>query len=134
MGRTRRTDLDLPPCVYRRRGRFYLVATRRGVSTWISLGADRDQAIAAALPLLRAIRRGADPKATRAAIMQRDGYRCTYCGATRDLELDHFIPQARGGSHSARNLVVACRRCNAAKGDRDPLEFLRNLQPGALSL
>ena len=51
---------------------------------------------------------------------------CAYCA--RDLAslkrtLDHVVPLARGGAHSAENLAVACFSCNSAKQDRTPEEW-----------
>jgi 5-methylcytosine-specific restriction endonuclease McrA len=54
---------------------------------------------------------------TRQNIFKRDGLRCVYCNATEDLTLDHVQPKSRGGRTSWDNLVTACRRCNAKKGD-----------------
>ncbi len=46
-------------------------------------------------------------------------HRCAYCGATGlPLEIDHVIPQRHGGSNRVANLVMACRACNLAKGDK----------------
>lgn len=59
---------------------------------------------------------------SRQNIFKRDGYECQYCGTTRDLTLDHLVPKARGGKSSWLNLVTACRRCNARKGDFTPEE------------
>jgi 5-methylcytosine-specific restriction endonuclease McrA len=61
---------------------------------------------------------------------------CVYCGAKGtvtwfwlhhsqrisqwvyfDLQLDHVIPLALGGTHDPQNIVPACRSCNAAKKD-----------------
>lgn len=36
----------------------------------------------------------------------------------RGFALDHVRPQARGGLHEARNLVVSCTPCNSRKRDR----------------
>jgi 5-methylcytosine-specific restriction endonuclease McrA len=33
-----------------------------------------------------------------------------------DLEMDHIIPEFRGGSGECENLVLACRSCNRSKG------------------
>lgn len=49
---------------------------------------------------------------------------CCYCGAEGDLTLDHLVSQLKGGSHSADNLVVACRPCNSSKGALDLLEWM----------
>ena len=54
-------------------------------------------------------------------VLQRDGHRCVYCGATVvdgvRLEVDHVIPRALGGTDDRDNLVTACRPCNAGKSD-----------------
>ena len=52
--------------------------------------------------------------------------RCVYCGADgKDAELfqDHFIPFTAGGGTTIGNIVPACRRCNASKNDKMPIEF-----------
>ncbi|NOT76772.1 MAG: HNH endonuclease [Cyclobacteriaceae bacterium] len=54
---------------------------------------------------------------TRQNIFKRDNFECQYCGTKRDLTLDHVIPSSRGGAHSWLNLVAACKKCNAKKGD-----------------
>lgn len=54
----------------------------------------------------------------RIRVLERDGYRCVYCGATAQtatLEIDHVIPLARGGTNDSTNLVTACRDCNNGK-------------------
>jgi 5-methylcytosine-specific restriction endonuclease McrA len=58
---------------------------------------------------------------TRRAVFARDEWDCQYCGAAAE-NLDHVIPRSRGGVHDWENVVAACRRCNAKKGDRTPAE------------
>ncbi len=58
---------------------------------------------------------------SRRAVFLRDGGRCQYCGAPAE-DVDHVLPRSRGGPHHWENVVAACRRCNAAKQDRTPLE------------
>lgn len=48
-------------------------------------------------------------------IWARDEGRCRNCGATEELQFDHIIPLAKGGSHNADNLQVLCGPCNRAK-------------------
>jgi hypothetical protein len=51
--------------------------------------------------------------------MKRDRFQCTYCatpGTDAELEVDHIIPVARGGSNHMSNLTTACRACNQKKG------------------
>jgi 5-methylcytosine-specific restriction endonuclease McrA len=59
---------------------------------------------------------------TRQNVFKRDNFECQYCGAKRDLSLDHVIPSSRGGAHAWHNLVTACKKCNARKGDYTPEE------------
>lgn len=61
----------------------------------------------------------------RFAILERDKFRCRYCGAGPDddvLELDHIVPVSKGGQPTIDNLVTACRTCNIGKGTK----ILRN--------
>ncbi|MEQ9405504.1 MAG: HNH endonuclease [Cyclobacteriaceae bacterium] len=57
---------------------------------------------------------------TRHNIFKRDGHKCQYCGTRQNLTLDHLIPRSRGGKTSWTNLVTACQKCNARKGDSMP--------------
>lgn len=60
-------------------------------------------------------------KIDRLAIIARDNGTCYLCGTKptgSDLTIDHVVPLSKGGSHTADNLRVACRRCNIRKGDR----------------
>ena len=56
----------------------------------------------------------------RAQVLERDLGLCQPCQrAGRDTpgtEVDHVIPRSKGGADSLANLVVACVRCNQAKG------------------
>lgn len=74
------------------------------------------------LPASRRIRRAPPrpniPKKLRWAVMNRDGFRCRYCGSGRDgaaLEIDHVVPSSRGGETTINNLVTSCRDCNQGK-------------------
>jgi 5-methylcytosine-specific restriction endonuclease McrA len=48
------------------------------------------------------------------------GFKCAYCGRKRPLTIDHIVPIARGGGHTADNVIPACRSCNSSKRDRAP--------------
>lgn len=54
---------------------------------------------------------------SRRALFARDHGRCQYCGKAAE-SIDHVVPRSRGGLHEWDNVVAACRRCNAIKGDR----------------
>lgn len=79
------------------------------------------------------------PQAVRRAVASRAGAdgvgtwnaSCEYCGAPglvlwitrawvrfRSLELDHVVPEFRGGQATEDNIVLACQRCNRSKGYR----------------
>ncbi|MFT6035893.1 MAG: 5-methylcytosine-specific restriction endonuclease McrA [Marivirga sp.] len=57
---------------------------------------------------------------TRINVFKRDSFMCQYCGTQKDLTLDHLIPRAKGGKSVWNNLVTACKRCNARKGQATP--------------
>jgi 5-methylcytosine-specific restriction endonuclease McrA len=64
--------------------------------------------------------RSISPK-LRFEVLQRDGFRCVYCGKTSAdvaLEVDHILPVAMGGKTERENLVSACWECNAGKKSR----------------
>ena len=64
------------------------------------------------------------------AIIARDGARCAWCGAEpwrRDLTLEHVLPRSAGGVTTPENALVACRRCNRARGSRPVVAYVRAL-------
>ncbi len=50
--------------------------------------------------------------------------KCYACGSSEELQVDHNIPIARGGSSNIENLVPLCRKCNIAKGTKTLQEFM----------
>ncbi len=57
---------------------------------------------------------------TRQNIFKRDNFECQYCGTKRELTIDHVVPRAKGGADTWTNLVTACKKCNAKKGNYTP--------------
>ena len=53
-------------------------------------------------------------KFARKYVMQKDNYRCVYCGNPAQ-EIDHVIPRHLGGSNMPSNLAAACTKCNNYK-------------------
>ena len=57
--------------------------------------------------------------ALRAAVFERDGFVCQYCGAEgARLECDHIVPVCKGGSSELDNLTTACKPCNRSKAGK----------------
>jgi hypothetical protein len=61
-------------------------------------------------------------RANRTRIYKRDNHECVYCGAKKDLTLDHVLPKSRGGGNEWTNLVTSCFKCNLKKGNKTPDE------------
>lgn len=61
------------------------------------------------------------PRRLRFRVLERDGFRCRYCGKGAAqgalLEVDHVHPRSHGGRDSHENLVTACSSCNGGKSD-----------------
>jgi 5-methylcytosine-specific restriction endonuclease McrA len=60
------------------------------------------------------------------AIWERAGFRCEYCGTDLlrsvddyffNAQLDHIVPESRGGKTEPENLALACKTCNFLKRD-----------------
>ena len=56
------------------------------------------------------------------------GNKCIYCGSEEDLQIEHRIPLARGGSDWPANLAPACGPCNRSKGTKTEAEFKKLLE------
>lgn len=55
-------------------------------------------------------------------VLNHFGNSCAYCGTQSErLEIDHYIPLSKGGTHTQDNVVPACRSCNAKKHAGKPL-------------
>ncbi len=60
---------------------------------------------------------------SRLNVYTRDDGTCQYCGRSlprSELNLDHVVPRALGGTTSWENVVCSCVRCNLRKGGRTP--------------
>jgi hypothetical protein len=65
------------------------------------------------------------PAAARDAVFARDKGRCVYvgpngkrCDAVHNLQIDHVIPHARGGTNTIDNLRLLCERHNKLEAER----------------
>jgi len=65
-------------------------------------------------------------KNARLNLMRKYNYRCTYCGSEENLSVDHVIPLSKGGEDYIENLVIACRKCNSSKGNKELNRWLKS--------
>lgn len=54
----------------------------------------------------------------RKRIFDKHGKVCAACGSKKNIEIDHIIPVAKGGSNKDENLRPLCKTCNGSKGGR----------------
>jgi len=59
-----------------------------------------------------------------ARVFDAFGGLCAYCRSGGDMQIDHFNPLRRGGSHSVGNIVISCGKCNNSKNARDPFDWM----------
>jgi 5-methylcytosine-specific restriction endonuclease McrA len=55
--------------------------------------------------------------------------RCFHCSkpvSSQNVQIDHLLPLAKDGAHSAYNLVPSCAECNRKKTDKHPNEFVKS--------
>jgi tetratricopeptide (TPR) repeat protein len=55
------------------------------------------------------------PSSVKKAVWKRDGGKCVNCGSEVDIEYDHIIPLAKGGSSTIQNIQILCKKCNRKK-------------------
>jgi hypothetical protein len=77
---------------------------------------ERAQAVVAQGPSDTERQRGHISAEVRNYVFQRDGGRCVTCQSSAELQFDHIIPVALGGSSEPENLQVLCGPCNRRKG------------------
>lgn len=66
------------------------------------------------------------PGCNRHSIFRRDQYTCQYCHkkfVRKALEIDHVVPQSKGGPTSWTNCVTSCKPCNSDKGAKSVEEM-----------
>lgn len=61
--------------------------------------------------------------ALRQRVAEAARYRCGYCLTAKRiigplLEIEHYLPESRGGTSDEENLWLACPMCNGHKADR----------------
>lgn len=56
-------------------------------------------------------------------VLQRDKFTCQHCGLVGgDLECDHIVNQAQGGTDAMDNLQTLCKECHKIKTKKEAVE------------
>jgi hypothetical protein len=61
------------------------------------------------------------PFQTKLRVARRDNYTCQECGRLlreHEMEFDHVIPKALGGTSEEHNVRLTCLKCNRTKGKK----------------
>lgn len=74
----------------------------------------RKTAAIVATPRTATVRR-AIPDDVKLYIWERDQGACVACGSANEIQYDHIIPLAMGGSSNVENLQLLCGPCNRSK-------------------
>lgn len=70
--------------------------------------------------------------AIKRRIKQRDKHQCVKCGSRNDLEVDHIIADAKGGSNAMNNLQTLCKDCHSIKTKKEISEAHRAMHMQSL--
>lgn len=54
-------------------------------------------------------------KRNRLLCIQRDNYKCIWCGVSEKLTVDHIIQRSKGGTHELDNLRTLCQSCHTQR-------------------
>jgi 5-methylcytosine-specific restriction endonuclease McrA len=50
----------------------------------------------------------------REQVLQRDSWRCQFCGSMRNLEVHHQQFRSRSGEDKEENLITLCTNCHSS--------------------
>ena len=74
----------------------------------------------------------------RARLSEAQNHRCCYCACIMDTNplrpngatIEHYQARSHGGPNRRHNAVAACKTCNEARGNMNPMKFwlLKNPQ------
>ncbi|WP_103667602.1 HNH endonuclease [Pseudanabaena sp. BC1403] len=69
------------------------------------------------------------PPEVRKYVFERDNYQCQSCQkidlTTKNLQVDHIIPLAQGGTNEFSNFQTLCAKCNREKSAKLDPRFRR---------
>jgi len=55
----------------------------------------------------------------------KDVAECYYCGSKKNLSLDHIAPLSKYDINEIWNFVVACKKCNSSKSNKNPFVWAK---------
>lgn len=67
----------------------------------------------------------------RRRVYEKTNGHCAYCGCELEysnMQVDHVIPRANGGTNDFNNLLPACRSCNHRKGTSTVESFRKQVE------
>ena len=67
------------------------------------------------------------PRVTQFRVLKRENQICRECGNSvkdEEIEFDHIIPWAKGGSSDEHNIRLLCKQCNRKKSDKFEEKYL----------
>ena len=69
------------------------------------------------------------PVEVKKYVFDRNGYQCQSCQtidlSARNLQIDHIVPLAQGGSNDISNFQTLCAKCNREKSAKIDARFRR---------
>lgn len=68
------------------------------------------------------------PVRIRRRVLERDDYKCVWCGKEEKKQVSHFIQKQTGGETSYYNLVTTCEECKRKRHYDSPQEFISKLK------
>jgi len=68
------------------------------------------------------------PVRIRRRVLERDEYKCVWCGEPEEHDVGHFIQKRAGGETSYYNLVTTCEECKQKRHYDMPSEFISKLK------
>ena len=77
------------------------------------------------------MRRKPMKEALRRSVYEKYHGRCAYCGSPityQEMQVDHIVALANGGTNDLSNLNPSCPLCNTFKGDSSIKSFRRRLK------
>lgn len=70
--------------------------------------------------------------AVKQAVKRRDKFKCVKCGSRNDLEVDHIVSDAKGGSNAMSNLQTLCKLCHSMKTKQEIAEAHKEMHMQSL--